>query len=342
MNAIRPDDYLFDPSSDPDPAIAELETKLRPLTEHPPALGSLPPKTAAKVEIRTHRSEPETISMHPAIPASNSTVTRARRGLVLGALAVAAVSTLATLWALKVPSERPPSDVGPVASTAALGPSTTPTAFRDRITLVPPGGSDFDLVELSIMPLDGDAVQTYAPLARPDGSLPLDLAGHFALSAAAQRSERGHYVAKARNVRDALTFEASLGEGRYVACGLLTDASTTAAAGCQVVDVGASGGLTPAFVRLEAVDGEAADASNSSSPDLKDPFGPTSGADDDDPAPKDPFGGAGPEGRGKKAKKGQTGSTKRSSPDLKDPFGGSRKQPGEAPVPAVLDPWSGN
>lgn len=310
------DDYLFDPSVEPDASIEALEGRLRPFTDATPPLKALPPRTA----VPGAETQPP-MTMPPAIPTFSSNPPSSRRGLVLGAVAVAAAVTLAGLWAL-MPATQPTAP--PETSLVAIDSARPPGS---EITLVPPNRAEFDLSTLAVLPKDLAASIVFMPEDVRLGKANVDIAPSvfFAIAASAKEEPGAHYISKSRQTKGALKFAVDLEPGSYMACGMLTDDGEDRYGGCAAIDVAEDGSLSSNFIRLEVVEPI---PPGRVSPDLKDPF---ETADDDGDA----------EAREDRTQRRQ-GAKKRkkgNSPDLKDPF---RKKPtnGSSMGPEVLDPWA--
>ncbi len=110
------DDYLFDPSSPPDPAVAELEDSLRPLAEAPP-MPALPPR-GADPRVLDQGIALMNVNALDSLPASRSggpTI-----ALVIGAFVAGIAAALAGVALLRPavepgPGPTPAPEVAPVA-----------------------------------------------------------------------------------------------------------------------------------------------------------------------------------------------------------------------------------
>lgn len=347
----RPEvDDLFDPSGvadeHRDAELVAIERSLAPLTADVPPLSKLPPRTSAPT-----LDERPTMTMPPAIP-SSARPASSSRGIVFGAVALAAVATLALVWATRPPAapqvaaEPDAKDhVAPVGGDREASMAADTESSGPALELRAPDATDVSRAELVVVPF-GPGTTSILP--QPGQRVSV---GTFERLHGQAASTQGSYTAVQGGLRLAPAqqrFAVDLQAGQYVACGKTTSMFGHVAIGCTSLEVDVDGGQPSVrWIRMVDADADAAvdevepaDAKRVS-PDLKDPF-ESSGERQpgqkqraksrrkkksvDSADLKDPF----------SASKSEDAA----SADLPDPFKGASKKKTESNQGEVLNPWS--
>lgn len=128
------DEYLFDPSAPPDPAVAELEDALRPLAEAPP-MPVLPPR-GAEPRIVDEGTEVMNVSALDNLPANRSNGPSV--ALVIGAFVAGVAATLAGVMVMRPAAPMEPAPTPEVAPVVGVEREVEPEPEADGVSPLAP------------------------------------------------------------------------------------------------------------------------------------------------------------------------------------------------------------